>query len=60
VAGERGLSLKAPSELFSSNDEVEITRTSLMAARERLNKAAETFLNQASVLAPHMGLAATA
>jgi hypothetical protein len=31
-----------------------------MAARERLNKAAETFLNQASVLAPHMGLAATA
>jgi hypothetical protein len=58
VAGERGLSLKAPSELFSSNDEVEMARTSLIAARERLNRAAETFLNQASVLAPHLGLAA--
>lgn len=56
VAGERGLSLKAPSELFSSNDEVEVTRHSLLAARERLNRAAETFLNQASVLAPHLGL----
>lgn len=56
VAGERGLSLKAPSELFSSNDEVDMARTSLLAARERLNKAADTFLNQASVLAPHLGL----
>lgn len=55
VAGERGLSLKAPSELFASNDEVEAARLSLFAARQRLDRAAETFLNQASVLAPHLG-----
>ncbi len=56
VAGERGLSLKAPSELFASNDEIEVARHSLSAARERLERAAETFLNQASVLAPHLGV----
>ena len=56
VAGERGLSLKAPSELFASNDEIEVARHSLFAARERLDRAAETFLNQASVLAPHLGV----
>jgi len=55
VAGERGLSLKAPSEQFSTNDEVEAARLSLFAARQRLDRAAETFLNQASVLAPHLG-----
>ena len=54
VAGERGLSLKSPSELFASNDEVEAARLSLLAARQRLERAAETFLNQASVLAPHL------
>jgi hypothetical protein len=54
VAGERGLSLKSPSELFASNDEVEAVRLSLLAARQRLERAAETFLNQASVLAPHL------
>lgn len=56
VAGERGLSLKAPSELFASNDEIEVARHTLVAARERLARAAETFLNQASVLAPHLGM----
>jgi hypothetical protein len=55
VAGERGLALKAPSELFASNDEVEAARMSLLSARQRLERAAETFLNQASVLAPHLG-----
>ena len=55
VAGERGLALKAPSELFSSNDEIEAARMSLLSARQRLERAAETFLNQASVLAPHLG-----
>jgi hypothetical protein len=55
VAGERGLSLKSPSEQFSSNDEVEAARLSLFAARQRLDRAAETFLNQASLLAPHFG-----
>ena len=55
VAGERGLSLKAPSEQFGSNDEVEAARLSLFAARQRLDRAAETFLNQASLLAPHLG-----
>jgi hypothetical protein len=54
VAGERGLALKAPSELFASNDEIEAARMSLFAARQRLDRAAETFLNQASVLAPHL------
>jgi hypothetical protein len=55
VAGERGLALKAPSELFSSNDEIEAARMSLVSARQRLERAAETFLNQASILAPHLG-----
>jgi hypothetical protein len=55
VAGERGLSLKSPSEQFSTNDEVEAARLSLFAARQRLDRAAETFLNQASLLAPHLG-----
>ena len=55
VAGERGLSLKAPSEQFGTNDEVEAARLSLFAARQRLDRAAETFLNQASLLAPHFG-----
>lgn len=56
VAGERGLSLKAPSELFASDDEIEMARLSLSAACVRLEKAAETFLNQASVLAPHLAI----
>lgn len=55
VAGERGLSLKAPSEQFGSNDEIEAARLTLFAARQRLERAAETFLNQASVVAPHLG-----
>ena len=55
VAGERGLSLKSPSELFATNDEIEAARLSLFAARQRLDRAAETFLNQASLLAPHLG-----
>jgi flagellin-like hook-associated protein FlgL len=54
VAGERGLALNA-SELFATNDEIEAARMSLHAARQRLDRAAETFLNQASVLAPHLG-----
>ena len=56
VAGERGLSLKAPSEQFGSNDEIEMARASLVAGRHRLQKAAETFLNQASMLAPQLGM----
>jgi hypothetical protein len=56
VAGERGLALKAPSELFGSNDEIEAARASLASGRNRLQKAAETFLNQASLLAPQLGM----
>ena len=56
VAGERGLALKAPSEQFASNDEVEAARASLAVARHRLQRAAETFLNQASLLAPQLGM----
>ena len=55
VAGERGLSLKAPSEQFASDDEIDASRLTLIAARQRLERAAETFLNQASVVAPHLG-----
>ena len=55
VAGEKGLSLKAPSEQFVSNDEIDATRLTLVAARQRLERASETFLNQASVVAPHLG-----
>jgi len=54
VAGERGLSLKSPNELFATNDEIEAARLTLFAARQRLDRAAETFLNQASLLAPHL------
>ena len=56
VAGERGLALKAPSEQFGSNDEIEAARSSLANGRTRLQKAAETFLNQASLLAPQLGM----
>jgi flagellin-like hook-associated protein FlgL len=56
VAGERGLALKAPSEQFGSNDEIEAARATLVAARNRLQKAAETFLNQASLLQPQLGM----
>lgn len=55
VAGERGLSLKSPNDLFATNDEIEAARLTLFAARQRLDRAAETFLNQASLLAPHLG-----
>ncbi len=54
VAGERGLALKAPSEQFGSNDEIEAARASLASGRTRLAKAAETFLNQASLVAPQL------
>jgi hypothetical protein len=59
VAGERGLALKAPSEQFGSNDEIEAARASLGNGRIRLQKAAETFLNQASLLAPQLGMPET-
>jgi flagellin-like hook-associated protein FlgL len=56
VAGERGLSIKSPSELFASEDEIEAARQTLIAARHRLDRATDTFLNQASMLAPHLGM----
>jgi flagellin-like hook-associated protein FlgL len=56
VAGERGLSIKSPSELFASEDEIEAARQTLTAARHRLDRATDTFLNQASMLAPHLGM----
>lgn len=56
VAGERGLSIKSPAELFASEDEIDAARQTLIAARLRLDRATETFLNQASMLAPHLGL----
>ena len=55
VAGERGLALTTPSEHFVSNSEVDTTLQGLMSARQRLDRAIETFLNQASMLAPHLG-----
>lgn len=56
VAGERGLSLKSPSELFATEDEIDAARQTLIAARHRLDRATDTFLNQASMLAPHLGM----
>jgi hypothetical protein len=54
VAGERGLSLKSPADLFLSDDEIDATRQTLLAARQRLDRAVDTFLNQATMLAPHL------
>ena len=56
VAGERGLSLKSPADLFASTDEIDAARHTLLAARQRLERATDTFLNQASMLAPHLGM----
>jgi hypothetical protein len=56
VAGERGLSLKSPADLFASTDEIDAARHTLLAARQRLERATDTFLNQASMLAPHLGV----
>ncbi|MFN9543174.1 MAG: hypothetical protein ACK59B_08310 [Alphaproteobacteria bacterium] len=56
VAGERGLSIKSPAELFASEDEIDAARQTLIAARLRLDRATDTFLNQASMLAPHLGM----
>lgn len=55
VAGERGLSLTTPTGHFLSNSEMDTTLQVLMSARQRLDRASETLLNQASMLAPHLG-----
>jgi hypothetical protein len=55
VTGERGLNLKAPSQGFVADAEIEATGHALTRARARLIKAADTFLNQASCLAPLLG-----
>lgn len=55
VAGEHGLSLTTPTGHFLSNSEMDTTLQGLMSARQRLDRAIETLLNQASMLAPHLG-----
>jgi hypothetical protein len=52
VTGERGLNLKSPHSGFRDDAEIEAAGHTLMRARARLIKAADTFLNQASCLAP--------
>jgi hypothetical protein len=50
--GERGLNLKIPRGGFREDHEIEAAGHALTRARARLIKAADTFLNQASCLAP--------
>jgi hypothetical protein len=52
VSGERGLNLKIPRGGFREDQEIEASGYALTRARARLIKAADTFLNQASCLAP--------
>lgn len=52
VSGERGLNLKPPRGGFREDQEIEAAGHALTRARARLIKAADTFLNQASCLAP--------
>jgi hypothetical protein len=60
TAGERGLSLRAPQDNFQVDAEIETAAADLTRARARLIKAADTFLNQASVLAPLLQTSAAA
>lgn len=52
TAGERGLNLKIPRNGFREDEEIETAGQSLMRARARLIKAADTFLSQVGCLAP--------
>lgn len=56
AANERGLNLSPPRQGFRTDAEVEATGQALTRARARLIKAADTFLNQASCLAPYLGV----
>ena len=60
MAGERGLGLKLPRNNFRDNQSIEQAALQLTRARARLFKAADTFLNQASMLAPYLADAAEA
>jgi hypothetical protein len=52
AANERGLNLKLPKGAFLEDAEIESVAAALTRARARLIKAADTFLNQASCMAP--------
>lgn len=52
ASGERGLNLKVPRYGFREDQEIEAAGQSLMRARARLIKAADTFLSQVGCLAP--------
>jgi hypothetical protein len=60
TTNERGLNLKLPRGGFREDAEIEAVAAALMRARARLIKAADTFLNQASCLAPLMDGASAA
>lgn len=60
VTSERGLNLKVPRQAFREDAEIEAAGHALTRARARLIKSADTFLNQASCLAPLLGGAAAA
>jgi hypothetical protein len=52
VTSERGLNLKIPRNGFREDEEIEAAGQSLMRARARLIKSADTFLSQVGCLAP--------
>jgi hypothetical protein len=54
VAGERGLGLRQPRDHFRDDQDIESCASGLTHARARLIKAADTFLNQASMMAPFL------
>lgn len=54
AASERGLNLSPPRQGFRTDAEIETSGQALTRARARLIKAADTFLNQASCLAPYL------
>ena len=60
TASERGLGLKLPKNAFRDDAEIEAKAACLTRARARLIKAADTFLNQASMMAPYLEPAAAA
>lgn len=54
VTGARGLALRQAPTQFASDGEIAAARDALLAAITRLERATQTFLNEASVLAPFL------
>lgn len=54
ITGAKGLALRRVTAQFASDAEITATRDALLAAATRLERATQTFLNEASVLAPYL------